>query len=261
MPPSRPLRIVICVLTMHERTGWVCYPLSQWLTDLPFTAGDIQFSVTYAHNFMPAASARNRFCRKMKDGEPAPDWILMIDNDMVPPRNLLDTVKDAPADAAVVVPQFQMGDESKPSVALCWGLDESVAPKATDGSQSFTIEPGKWYELTKCGTGAIFIKPEIFHELDLPYFCYPYNEEHGINGTEDIDFCQKIRAKGMKIYGNGSVRVGHYKTVNLDVLMTYVHLIKEQTKKEVESKYEGSKLVMDEAECPSDSPVAVARPA
>jgi len=259
---SEPIKIVICVLTMHERTGWVCNPLAQWLTDLPLTMGDkYQISTTYAHNFMPAASARNRFCRRMKTAEPRPDWLLMIDNDMVPPRNLLDTVKGAPKDASVVVPQFQMWDESKPSVALCWGMDDVVAPKDRDGGQSFTIESNRWYELTKCGTGAIFIKPEVFEKLELPYFSYPYNEEHGINGTEDIDFCQKIRAKGMKIYGNGSVRVGHYKTVNLDVLMRYVHLVKEQTEKEVlESLRKNGKLVADETECPSDSP-AMACPA
>src|SRR5690349_6373656 len=141
---SEPKKIVDCIPTMHERNGCVCKQLSQWITDLPFIDNrKYQVAVTYAHNFMPAASARNFFCRTYKNATPRPDWLLMIDNDMDPPPNLLSTIDNATADAAVVVPQFQMWDEGKGLVALCWGMD---VPKREDGGQSFTIEPDKWYE-------------------------------------------------------------------------------------------------------------------
>lgn len=232
-------KILICVLTTHERTGWVCTQLAEWLTDLPLTGNGVQFSVTYAKNFVPAASARNFFCRRLSQMEPKPTWALMIDNDMAPPPNLLDTIKNAPKDAAVVVPQFQMWDESKPSVTLCWGMDEKVAPQR-DGNQRFTIEPGRFYPLTKCGTGAIFIRPWLFDKISMPYFWYTYNADQGMDGTEDINFCKKVVDAGCKIYGNSSVIVGHYHNVNLAVLANYVY---------------GSKQVDKPKEVPQDSVV------
>jgi len=218
---KRPIRIAVGIPTMHERAGWVCPHLFQWATDLPYTVGDrYQFTITKLHNFIPAAAARNFFCRQMKDLEPRPDWLLMIDNDMAPPMNLLDCVQNAPEDAMVVVPQFQMWDESKPAIKLCWGMDDSVAPLTQEG-KFFTLEYGKFYPLTKCGTGAIFMRPELFDKIDMPYFWYTINQDQGMEATEDINFSLKAIAAGCKIYGNSSISVGHYHNVNLDVLARF----------------------------------------
>jgi hypothetical protein len=216
---NRPIRIAIGIPTMHERGGWVHPQLFQWATDLPYTVGDrYQFTISRLHNFIPAASARNFFCRQMKDLEPRPDWLLMIDNDMAPPMNLLDCVQNAPEDAMVVVPQFQMWDEGKPSVTLCWGMDDDIAPPLNDKTKVFTLEYGKFYPLTKCGTGAIFIRPGLFDRIEMPYFWYTINADQGMEHTEDINFAQKVIDAGCKIYGNSAVSVGHYHNVNLDIL-------------------------------------------
>jgi hypothetical protein len=201
----------------------------------------------------------------------------MIDNDMPPPKNLFDCVTKAPADASVVVPQMQMWDESKPSVTLCWGMDEAKVPR-TGKEQRLTIEGDTWYELTKCGTGIIFIRPKVFETIEKPYFWYPLNEDQGIEGTEDVTFTQKVTGircakcggmkaehtqfhefvdAGLKIYGYSGCIAGHYHNVNLSVLAHYMYAEKEKQVSEpavslpVPSESAVSLPAPVAAECPS----------
>jgi len=90
-------KILICILTTYERSGWPHPDLLDFVYSLRF---NFSYATAFvkAHNFIPAAGARNFFCRNMKDTDA--DWLLMIDNDMSPAANLLDTIKDAPADPA-----------------------------------------------------------------------------------------------------------------------------------------------------------------
>jgi hypothetical protein len=216
---GRPIRIFVGVPTMHERSGWICKHLAEWLTDLPYTVGDTyQYTIEFLHNFIPAASCRNHFCGQRKDLDPRPDWLLMIDNDMAPPMNLFDTIKDAPEDAMVVVPQFHMWDEPRAAARLCWGMDDAIAPPTDEHTKYFTLELDRFYPLTKCGTGAIFMKPELFDIIEKPYFWYTFNEDQGMTATEDINFSRKVVDSGLKIYGNPNISVGHYHNANIDVI-------------------------------------------
>lgn len=206
------LRFLINVLTTNERSGWVHPILNDYLSQLPFMYGlDTQIRTRTVHNHIPAAAARNFVGQQVKKLplDERPDWVVMIDNDMAPPMNLLETVLDCPEDASVVVPVFHMWDEGKASTIVCWGMENAT---------SAIIAGKKFHELSKAGTGVIFIKPEVFDKLELPYFWYPYNELCGIEGTEDITFCTKVLDNGMKIYGNSQILVGHLHNVNLAVV-------------------------------------------
>lgn len=272
---SRPTNILMHVLTMHERNGWVCPYLAKWITDQTydqflraFHGKPLEYSlmVDYKHNFMPAASARNFIGEQSIGSPPTLDWVCMIDNDMAPQPNLLDSVKDAPADADIIVPRFSMWDEAKFSVTLCWGMDDLKAIKKPDGREYYKFEAGEkgFYPLTKAGTGCIFIRPRVFEKIEPPYFWYPKNKHEGNEGTEDICFTKKVIAAGMKIYGNAGVMVGHYHNCNLEAIAHAIHLARidavEMYKKELASNgIMGS--VVGEAESPSDKPVMAACPA
>ena len=217
-------KILVVVLTTYERNGWQCQDLSQWLDEIRFEQ-KYMVHVSRAHNFSPAAGARNFILNEIKkmDREMRPDWILMIDNDMAPPRNLLSTIDNAPEDAGVVVPRFYMWDQNKQSVILCWGMDPKDAPEK-NGAQIFTVMPGKFYPLTKCGTGAIFLRPELLDDIELPFFAYTYNDLGIMTGTEDIWFCNnKVHPTKWKIYGCSDVEVGHYHNVDLAKLARWLY--------------------------------------
>lgn len=211
------MRFLVTVFSVHERTGWIHPVLTEFLCNAPFSSGH-QIATARVHNHVPAAAGRNFVGKRIAEmDDELPDWVLMLDNDMCPPDNLLETVVGAPEDAAIVVPQMHMWDESKPNVILCWGMDGEEGQKS-----ELHLDDKKFHELSKCGTGAIFIRPEVFKKLEMPFFWYPYNALQGIEGTEDITFCKKVKEAGYKIYGNKDVVVGHYHNCNLAVVAQLV---------------------------------------
>lgn len=218
------LKIVFAVLSHYEREGWIHPSILQFFCDLPFKK-EYAFRTVPVHNFKPAAAGRNLFCKQMKDVET--DWVCMIDNDMHLPDNLLDAIKDAPKDADVVCPTFYMWNQGELKLTLCWGMDN-----ASDGYVA-RLEPG-YHELTKCGTGVIFIRPYVFKALEYPYFRYIYNADAGMEGTEDIQFCLAARQKGFKIYGTTLVKVGHYHSVELGTMWDWYEQRKNLLDKQIE---------------------------
>jgi hypothetical protein len=204
---SEPLKIVFGLLSTYERSGWHHPSITQFFADLPCRTG-YAYRVVPIKNFVPAASGRNVFCKNFNTCDA--DWLCMIDNDMEIPENLIDSVKDAPADAGIVVPVFYLWDQSGLKLTLCWGMDQEPVLDGPTGE----LAPG-FHELSKCGTGVIFIRPAVLRAMSYPYFRYLYNEDQGMQGTEDIQFCLAARAQGIKIYGNASVKVGHYHSVEI----------------------------------------------
>lgn len=232
-----PIRVLIAPLSTHERSGWWHPNLGKFIADLPYVAAGYATIVCPLHNFTPAAAARNLICKRTLEQEERPDWICMIDNDMDPPSNLLDTVKDAPLDAGVIVPEFAMFNQTEKKLVLCW-MPEHPTYEGND----IRLEPG-FHELRKCGTGVMFIRPEALRAIPYPYFTYVYDGDGQQVGTEDIAFCGKARAAGVKIYGNNRISVGHYKSVDLNVLAQMLNAV---------DKKKGTNVNFERrAECPS----------
>jgi len=180
------------------------------VADLPHLNG-YATAVCPLHNFNPAAAARNLICKRMVEEHLKDfDWLCMIDNDMVPPTNLLDTIKNCPPEAGIVVPEFSMFNQTEKKLTLCWSFEgyEGGGVKLSRG----------FHELTKCGTGVMFIRPSALLKIEYPYFHYVYDSDGVQIGTEDIAFCQKARMAAVRIFGNNRIRVGHYKSVDLNVL-------------------------------------------
>lgn len=61
------------------------------------------------------------------------------------------------------------------------------------------------------GTGIMLIDMDVFKSLAAPYFYHQYNGE-GCFVTEDIGFCDRVRARGIKIYCDTNIQVGHIGT-------------------------------------------------
>ena len=65
-------------------------------------------------------------------------------------------------------------------------------------------------------TGCIFIKREVFNELEKPYFEFKYeNENRKLTEGEDLGFCRKVSEKGHKFFIDFSMLCKHYKRVDL----------------------------------------------
>ncbi len=219
-PDSIP-KILICILCGYERHYWIAPQLLDFVISLKYRQ-DYSTHVVKAYNFIPAAGARNFFAAQVLTAVPQPDWVLMLDADMGPPDNLLDTVKDVPKDADIVVPMFHLWDGDAHKTKLCWGMDDSKM-KTYNGKAGLIVEKNKYYELNKCGTGAIFIKPEVFKKIQPPWFEYKFDSLGNMTGTEDISFCEKALTAGIKIYGWGGCTVSHFHTIDIADIHKILH--------------------------------------
>ena len=201
-------KLLISPLSTYERTGWYC-PDLVWFFFAAAQNRKHEIEFRPAHNFIPAAGGRNLVCKVAQERKA--DWILMVDNDMSPPNNLLDMLDSVTDDMDIVLPVFHMWDgDEKGTVKVVWS-PLSSKEQMTQEELSAT----EWLELQSAGTGCIFIRTRVFEKLPYPWFAYEYNE-HGVQtGTEDIPFIQQARKYGFRVWGNTRFNVGHYRSVDL----------------------------------------------
>lgn len=253
---KQPTKVLVATLTTHERTGWPHKSIMEWFQGIPMREKDHDFAVGLAtmHNYVPAASARNNACQVFKS-HPDMEWLCFIDNDMVIPDNLLDTIRDVPKDAAVVVPVFYLWDETNhiPNLTLCWGTEKQT------NSRNELLGTPDLKELMKAGTGVMFIRRSVVETIPEPWFWYTYGEDQGMRGTEDINFCMKVRGYGLKIYGNPKVEIGHYKSVDLLKLSRLVYGVAEEKVSGEASAASPDQSSLEES--PSHGSVVAASPA
>jgi hypothetical protein len=74
------------------------------------------------------------------------------------------------------------------------------------------IEPGL-FEVDSCGFGFVVIKRQVFEQIPYPWFRLLPAETGLGDDSEDVSFCRKVRAAGMKVVADGDVKVGHEKLV------------------------------------------------
>lgn len=162
----------------------------------------------------PVSANRNHIVRTFLGIQTNPEWLLMIDDDIVPPSNLLDML-DHGVDvvgANCRVPNLELVDgiphfTTRSIACMDTGTDKgflTLGPEGDTGLQQVDV----------IGTGAILIHRRVLEkmdELDIPWFNFHYDKYDNIKLSEDYDFCLKARNLGFKIYLDGDMRCSHYK--------------------------------------------------
>lgn len=157
--------------------------------------------------------ARNELVREFQ--ESGADCMWFLDSDVVPPVNVLNLIRDhydkwQVAGAPYPVFMQQPGCEAPQVVFTVYKDTPNVgmAPAKIPYSGTDFAEG--------MATGCLFIKREVFDKLEKPYYEFKYEQENRllIEG-EDIGFCKKLRAQGIKFFVDYSLVCRHYKTVCL----------------------------------------------
>jgi hypothetical protein len=174
--------VFVAILSGTERHNWLCPEFAQFFAAL--TVEQRAVTVHTQHETRPIDYARNLAVRSFIASGAA--WMMMVDNDMGLPSNLLKLLDWAPANADVVVPRFYRAT-SLPNdgvgVQLCWEL----------------LEPAKdepWPELIAAGAGCMAIRRSVFQRVKPPWFRFAYADDGRITKGEDIAFCEHARAAG-----------------------------------------------------------------
>ena len=164
-------------------------------------------TVFFTDKVIPHSAARNTIVKTFIDQKDY-EWVVFVDDDVVPPSNALDIIEedkayDIVAGYAPIIREFKPGEQS--IIMNFANFDGQVPPEP---------EEDYIYEVKNVGFGFIAIKKEVFDKIKKPYFDFFFKDEDGttVRG-EDIYFCDKVREAGFKIMLDPRLKCKHNKEI------------------------------------------------
>ena len=189
--------VCISVLCGDERGGWIHPQLALFL--LETVAQHPSVKLHFSLDARPVTRARNLISDWFLKSDC--EWLMMIDNDVVPPLGVLEVLDSAPPEAAVIAPKCFVPVNGNP---FCLGW-RPIGETNVDG----------WQEISDCATAAVFIRRDVFARLTKPYFNFGLlpGDEVWPSIPEDLMFCRKVREAGIRIFGHRGYACSHFRTV------------------------------------------------
>ena len=171
--------------------------------------GGIDF---FALNYNRTDVARNKAGEALLDSQFT--HLLMLDSDHPHPidivQRLARRVLEDPERLVVGAMSFRRGEPYDP---LAWKVV---------GKSYYTVhdwEPDSIFEVDMLATPAMLIHRSVFEKVSKPWFFYDYSmvdQPEFSWPTEDVGFCKKVRAAGIKIYCDTSIITPHMRAVKVD---------------------------------------------
>jgi GT2 family glycosyltransferase len=185
-----------------------------WANRLP--ADRIHFYFPY--KVAPVDRARNQAVRFFLTAKPAGKELthmLFIDSDTIPPVNAIDRFFEADKHIVSGLTPIVSYDEK----GIPQTYDNCFVARETDEAGKFVrTHVAKRHtglkEVFRCGASCMLIAREVFEKLDTPHYRFVPNESNTEHvRSEDIDFCDRVRALGFRIYADTDVICQHSKEV------------------------------------------------
>ena len=133
------------------------------------------------------------------------DWLLFLDNDILPPSNIMDMVYTNEHICSGVYYQ-RILDKCLPTI---YDIKDDVYQALNDIPYDTLIE------VKGAGAGCLLIDRTVFETIKKPYFKIEYDDKGYIATGHDLYFCDKVREAGFKIYCDTRMICSHYKTIEL----------------------------------------------
>jgi hypothetical protein len=144
--------------------------------------------------------------------ETDPEWILFMDSDVIPPRDVFQRLHSHGQDIVSGLYYMDNPDGVHPAM---WRLDENDSPAICGYDREGLVS------VDGVGFGCLLVNREVFETLERPWFRWtqgyedhPWDLQHkgekpGI--SEDFYFCHKALAAGYDIYVDTTVKCMHEK--------------------------------------------------
>ena len=197
------MRILVSVLCGYERHGWLNPELVTFLMALAREKNEVVISLNT--DTTPVERARNFSARQAL--ELGADWLLMLDNDIMPQANILRVLDGAGPDQHIILLPY-------------WGVLDGIPAIHVMGENAVRVVPHSGFqEIRAGGTGAIFIQRRVLETLRKPHFSMRLSDD-GLKVImgEDFDFCEKARKRGFRIWTHGDFPVEHLHVFQLGYL-------------------------------------------
>lgn len=205
------MRILIAVPTFENITPDTFKAL--WDLDKGSHQCDFQFVRGY-----DCATARNRIAQLTLDG--GYDFVLMVDNDVTPPRDALLNLLSH--DVGFVSGYYlHRNNDNKPSESTCVCrlyqpdgepyFNYPLESEYTGGELREMAAAGHYLiRIHGGGMGCALVKAEVFRALPYPWFDWVnYSDNNRGMLSEDLYFCENMRVHGIDRHADTRVACGH----------------------------------------------------
>ena len=154
------------------------------------------------------ATARNRIAKKAMDAKA--DYVLMVDNDVVLPKDALANLLEDAED--VCLGYYAHRDSNNlysGKVCICklgefdyttLHTAEEFGEKRSDGEYKAMVHGG--------GMGCALIRTDVFRNLKYPWFKW-MDYGNGRSLSEDLYFCEQLKNSGIPVFVDTRVACGH----------------------------------------------------
>lgn len=205
------MKILIAVPTFEN-----IYPDTfQAIYDLDGAGHDLSFAYVRGYD---CATARNRIAQKALDD--GADYVLMVDNDVVLPKDALKNLLDDPKDVCLGFYAHRDSDNVyRGKTCICKLYDEKgtkyfnypLESEYTDAEMRAMKDEGRFkVQIHGGGMGCALIRTDVFKRVKYPWYDWVnYANDHRGMLSEDLYFCEGCRKKGIPIYTDTRVGCGH----------------------------------------------------
>ena len=162
------------------------------------------------------ATARNAIAKKAMDL--GADYVLMVDNDVVLPKDALRSLLNDQKEVCLGFYAHRDTDNVyRGRTCVCRIYDAQgkayfnypLESEYTAGELAGMKEKGEYkVQIHGGGMGCAFIKTDVFRTLKYPYYDW-VNYKGGGMLSEDLYFCEQCRMNKIKIYTDTRVNCGH----------------------------------------------------
>lgn len=164
------------------------------------------------------ATARNNIVQRALDMDA--DYVLMIDNDVIVPKDILRIMLQDPVDVCLGYYAHRDVDNIyRGRTSICKLLQEDGTPYFNYPLESeYTAEEMKQLNqkgVTKVqihggGMGCAFIDTDVFRKLDYPWYDWVnYKDDNRGMLSEDLYFCELCRIADIQIFTDVRASCGH----------------------------------------------------
>ena len=205
------MRILLAVPTYE--TIYADTYKSMW--DLDKCGHDVLFESVRGYD---VATARNRIAQKSLDLKA--DYVLMVDNDVVLPKNALELLLEDPKDVCLGFYAHRDNDNIyRGNTCICKKHDKTgkeyynyplESEYTTDEMHGMADAGTKKIEVHGGGMGCALINTEVFRKTEYPWYDWVnYGDANRGMLSEDLYFCSLCRVHNIKIYSDVRVGCGH----------------------------------------------------
>jgi hypothetical protein len=210
--------VAVTVLCGLERDSWINPVLMMKVIQSIYEGSQAQRSVAVGLKFgvSPVETARNQAVQEFLSGSCS--WLIMLDNDCVPPSNFLKLIDLAEAESKLV---FGIPCPMNGTGGPTW----NIGVRSNDGLRCgrYSTLPRGWNRCDFMGAAFLAIHRSVLVALKKDWF------NRNLTDSEDFSFCERVIKGGYQVWFHGDYQCDHIHSISLlDVLNQQNQLTKQQ---------------------------------